>query len=910
LDGTPNTRSDLNFLPYLKCTNSSTKQIVRVLLDSGANKNIIRPGIIPDAKPIEPKNIKSFNGTQTATKKVKANILGHGLPKQTFYEIEFHQFFDAIIGSEYFAKTDAELNYKTETIKMNGIMLKYKKYYPAKKLYCHTITLQTIKNGDWLVPHSQKLNNQTIIEPGLYRSQNNETKVNVWTTSPIIPKNLPKLGLHINNFETIEPISADSDEDLSREKIERLLRTQHLSELEKIRLLDSIHQNQRTLLKQNEKLSATTAIKHKINTKDENPVYTKSYRYPHHFKKDIEEQIQEMLLNGIIQPSNSPYNAPIWVVPKKSDASGKRKVRLVIDYRKLNEKTVDDRYPIPQIEEILENLGKSEYFTTLDLKSGFHQIEMDLVDRIKTAFSVDNGHYEFVRMPFGLKNAPATFQRVMNSILQGLIGNICYVYLDDIIVVGTSLENHIENLNRVFERLISNNLKIQLDKCEFLKKETEFLGHVITPEGIKPNPDKIKQILNWPLPKTQKQIKQFLGLAGYYRRFIKDYAKLSRPLSKYLKRDATMNTNDPEYVKAFKTLRDIISSDQILAYPQFDNPFILTTDASKYALGAVLSQIQDGIERPIAFASRTLNDTEVNYSVTEKEALAIIWAVKKYEPYLYGNKFLLITDHKPLTFIKTSEKNSKILRWRLELEKFDYEVKYKEGKANVVADALSRKIETEQTEVNNTETRGSDLETVHSADTSDDHFIHISERPLNYYRNQLIFRKSSIGTVITETIFPKYRRIIIVNDDYSEQNIVKWLKTYHDGKQTAILAPEDLIQPIQEVFRKHFLSKGHFIFVTKQVEDVVSEERQNSLIIKEHDRAHRGINEVDNQLKRAYFFPNMTKKIRDYINTCKTCNMHKYDRKTFKTIKEKPPDIQENEHVFVIPNIKTKTPTN
>jgi Reverse transcriptase (RNA-dependent DNA polymerase)/RNase H-like domain found in reverse transcriptase len=274
---------------------------------------------------------------------------------------------------------------------------------------------------------------------------------------------------------------------------------------------------------------------------------------------------------------------------KKNDESGKRKVRVVIDYRKLNEKTIEDKFPMPQIEEILDNIGQSEYFTTLDLKSGFHQILMDENSKIKTAFSTSQGHFEFNRMPFGLKNSPSTFQRAMNNILHGLTGTNCLVYLDDIIIMGNSLENHLNNLNVVLKRLADFNLKIQLDKCEFLKRETEFLGHVVTRNGVKTNPEKIKKILDWPCPKNDKEIKQFLGLAGYYRRFIKDYAKIVRPMTIYLKKDVQFNYSDPEFQKSFQKLKQIIASDQILAYPDFNQPFILTTDASDFAIGAVLS---------------------------------------------------------------------------------------------------------------------------------------------------------------------------------------------------------------------------------------------------------------------------------------------------------------------------------
>lgn len=894
----------LNFLPFIKCKNKLTGKNIKILIDTGANKNIVKPNTIPKhLLSFEKSKIKNILGTQEVTKIGKINFFGHNLPKLPYYELNFHEYFDGILGSESMAFMNAKIDYKTNTIALNGNIFKFHKYYP-NKFYNHIVTFKTKKNGDWIVSEHKELNQNIILEPGLYKSEHFETTVNILTNTPEIPERLPKLNLNVNNFETIQPIEIYGNNLINKELIAKMIRTEHLSEQEKRVLIKTIYENQKVLLKQNEKLSATTIIKHKINTKDEDPVYTKTYRYPHHFKKDVEDHIKELLDSGIVRNSSSPYSSPIWVVPKKPDASGIRKVRVVIDYRKLNEKTINDKFPIPQIEEILDNLGKSTYFSTLDLKSGFHQIPMDKNSQEKTAFSTDQGHFEFTRMPFGLKNGPATFQRAMNNVLHGLIGNICYVYLDDIIVVGFNLDNHIENLQEVLKRLSQFNLKIQLDKCEFLKRETEFLGHIITQDGVKPNPDKIKKILEWPIPTTQKQIKQFLGLSGYYRRFIHNYSKISKNLTKFLKKGTVVNILDPEYVKSFETLKNIIATDQILAYPDFNKPFILTTDASEYALGAVLSQMHDKLERPIAFASRTLNDTEIRYATNEKEALAIIWAVKKYQPYLYGNRFTLVTDHKPLTFIKTSEKNSKILRWRLELENFDYDVIYKEGKANVVADALSRlqidEIKPNREEEinfhdlgiqasnsenasmqNNASNSDSDADTVHSANTSDDYYIHFAERPINFYNNQIIFRVSELDTIITEEVFPKVNRTIIIKNEFRKEDMIHYLKRFHNGKQSAILAPEILYGIIQETCRENFSQNGHFVLVTKIVEDVTSEDRQNSIIVKEHERAHRGMKEVESQIRRSYFFPNMIKKIKIFINACNICNMHKYDRKPY-----------------------------
>lgn len=397
-----------------------------------------------------------------------------------------------------------------------------------------------------------------------------------------------------------------------------------------------------------------------------------------------------MLEEGIIRPSQSPWSSPIWIVPKKLDASGKQKWRICVDYRGINAKTIDDRYPLPNITDILDKLGRCTYFSTIDLSSGFHQIEMDPKSIEKTAFNVENGHFEYLRMPFGLKNAPATFQRVMDNVLQGLQGNICLVYMDDIIVFSTSLEEHIKHLQKVFERLRNARLKIQLDKSEFLRIEVEFLGHLVTKDGIKPNPRKIMAIQKFPIPRTAKEIKSFLGLLGYYRRFIKGFAKLTRPFTKCLKKGATIE-HTPEYIKTFEICKNILCNDPVLQYPDFEKPFILTTDASNVAIGAVLSQGKIGSDLPIAYASRTLNPAETNYSTIEKELFAIVWATKYFRPYLFGRKFTIITDHKPLQYLfSLKEPNSRLIRWKLKLEEFNYEVQYKKGSLNTNADALSR----------------------------------------------------------------------------------------------------------------------------------------------------------------------------------------------------------------------------
>lgn len=355
---------------------------------------------------------------------------------------------------------------------------------------------------------------------------------------------------------------------------------EHLNREEKQQITQVLLEYSDIQYREGENLTITSTIKHTIQTKYDDPIYKKPYKYPQAFGNEVNNQINEMLQQNIIQKSKSPYCSPIWIVPKKSDASGKQKYPLVIDYGSLNEITIDEKFPIPVMDEILDKLGRCQYFTTIDLAKGFHQIQMDQRSIAKTAFSTKYGHYEYTRMPFGLKNAPATFQRCMNNLLEELIYKDCLVYLDDIIVYSTSLEEHIMSIRKVFEKLRIANLKLQLDKCEFLKKETEFLGHIITTKGIKPNPNKINPIIKFPIPKTPKEIKSFLGLCGFYRKFIPNFAKIAKLMTLKLKKGASINIKDNNYPSAFEKLKLLIISDPILIYPNFERKFALTTDAS------------------------------------------------------------------------------------------------------------------------------------------------------------------------------------------------------------------------------------------------------------------------------------------------------------------------------------------
>lgn len=337
-----------------------------------------------------------------------------------------------------------------------------------------------------------------------------------------------------------------------------------------------------------DKLTYTDTVKHNIPLLSKNAIRVKSHRLPETQKNEVRNQLKQMLAEEIIEPSTSAYNSPILIVPKKANSEGNKRWRLVVDFRKLNDITEFDAHPLPNITEILEQLGNSKYFSVLDLATGFHQILLDDESKPLTAFSFE-GHFQFKRLPMGLKSAPATFQRLMNSVLSGLQGIKCLVYLDDIVIYGSSLRDHNEKLTDVFKRLRQHSLKLQPAKCKFLRKEITYLGHVISEQGIKPDPTKISTVKNYPTPKNVDHVRSFLGLVSYYRKFIDNFSKVAYPLNNLLKKNVKFEwTSLCE--ESFNNLKEKLTNPPILQFPNFSQEFLITTDASQNAIGAILSQ--------------------------------------------------------------------------------------------------------------------------------------------------------------------------------------------------------------------------------------------------------------------------------------------------------------------------------
>ena len=338
-------------------------------------------------------------------------------------------------------------------------------------------------------------------------------------------------------------------------------------------------------------------------------------------------------------------------------------VRPCVDYRRLNAVTVKDAFPLPRVQDCLDAVAGAESFSTLDLTSGYHQIPVRGEDIPKTAFVTKYGFFEYKTMPMGLTGAPGTFQRLVELVLQGLQWQTCLIYIDDIIVFGVNFEEHMSRLEEVLQRIQNAGLKLKPDKCHLLQHEVEFLGHIVSKEGVKPCPRNIMKILEWPTPTNVTEVRQILGMGSYYRRFVKSFSKIVRPLVE-LTRNGKSFQWTPLCDEVFEHIKKALTSPDIMAYPLSTCEFILDTDASDMGIGAVLSQYQDGKERVIAFASRSLNRAEKNYCATDKELLAVRYFVEYFRQYLLGRTFRIRTDHQALVWLfKLKEPKGRIARW-------------------------------------------------------------------------------------------------------------------------------------------------------------------------------------------------------------------------------------------------------
>lgn len=459
--------------------------------------------------------------------------------------------------------------------------------------------------------------------------------------------------------------------------------------------LDSVQQHQlRQIIAQYHDVFSTTdtdmgrtdKVQHRIDTGDSPPIKQAPRRIPFAQQEEVEIMLRDMEQSGVIEESQSPWTSPVVLVKKKDGST-----RFCVDYRRLNSVTKKDSYPLPRIDDTLDTLTGSKWFSTLDLKSGYWQVAVHPQDREKTAFSTGNGLWQFKVMPFGLCNAPATFERLMETVLRGMTWKTCLVYLDDVIILGKSFDDHLKNIREILQKMREAGLKLNSKKCCFLQKEVKYLGHVISENGVRTDPIKIDAVSRWPCPKDVHELRSFLGLCTYYRRFVRNFANIAKPLHRLTEDNRDFDWND-ECDEAFQSLKKALCSAPILTFPVPGKTFILDTDASNFGIGAVLSQESEGREQVIAYFSKVLSKPEKNYCVTRRELLAVVKAVKHFHKYLYGQRFVLRTDHASLRWLfQFKNPEGQVARWLQQLQEYDFEIRHRKGEQHKNADTLSRR---------------------------------------------------------------------------------------------------------------------------------------------------------------------------------------------------------------------------
>jgi hypothetical protein len=592
----------------------------------------------------------------------------------------------------------------------------------------------------------------------------------------------------------------------------------------------------------------TSKLKHQIHIKEgTRPINAAPYRCAPNRRKIIDDNIDEMCKEQFIVPSNSPWASPVVLAPKKDGS-----LRFCIDYRKLNGVTVRDAYPIPRIDDTLDALEGAKFISTLDLKSGYWQVEMDPKSQAMTAFISHRGLFEFKVMPYGLMNAPATFQRLMDIVLAGLKWQCCLVYIDDVIIYSRTFNQHINDLTGVFEALRNANLTLKASKCHFCRNEIKYLGHIITKDGVKPDPELVSAVKEFAQPRRMKDIQAFLGLTGYYRRFIQNYAKIAEPLLKQIRNNKhERNTNyhiiwNDECEKAFDTLKQKLISSPIMNTPNFQHPFILELDACAYGLGAILAQEYDGNKFVIAYASRTLSSAERNYSATEREALAIVWATKHFRPYIEGMEIFIRTDCQALQWLKESKDvTGRLARWAMHLAAFQIkEIKYRPGAVNTNSDPLSRYPQPESVQDNQDE--------INEIDTI-----------INIWEN------TNMLDEIREEQQKDEKLKLIIN------NLMTSLTPAFSSKRSPYVLVNGLLYKIRNSIKNQdhrIISNKHLLVIPKSM--------QHKLIAWAHDHpmaGHAGRVKTIHRLSSRVFWVALRKDVYKYVQECTLCQQFKYN---------------------------------
>lgn len=723
----------------------------------------------------------------------------------------------------------------------------------------------------------------------------------------------------LSSEQSSSPHPGSSDEELG-EQLTFDLNNPLLGEEWKKRITDKLNSIRDVFATDEMTNGHTSAVKHHIRLKDDTPFKERPRPIHPSDREAVKQHLRELLDARIIRESESPFASPLVLVRKKNG-----KIRLCVDYRKLNARTIKDAYALPNIEETFSALSGAKWFSVMDLKSGYYQVEMVEEDKHKTAFICPLGFYEFNRMPQGITNAPSTFQRLMEKCVGDLHLNEVLVFLDDLIVFSESIEEHEARLMRVLHRLRDYGLKLSPEKCHFFQSSVKYLGHVVDAQGVHTDPDKTSALKNWPRPTNREELERFLGFAGYYRRFVEDYSKIARPLNalkagcshprkrgKIYKRPCPKgpansrvpfsNEWTPECDLAFKTLVERLTSAPVLAFADPKLSYVLHTDASGEGLGAALYQQQDGKLRVIAYASRGLSKSEKNYPTHKLEYLALKWAVcEKFNDYLYGSEFVVLTDNNPLTYVLTSAKlDAAGHRWLAALSTYNFSIKYRAGLANKDADGLSRRpngppieddvflrererIEGFKARVLDTEPKVISSEVIsavcqrhscHIGSDESDHSVLVESLALDASAVPDCFAHSGQDTLpgMKKEDWHKCQR-----EDPSLKKVISFIEAERKPHFRELRGDSSEVRLLTKEWKKLQLQDG---VLYRKCFDHGNEVHQLVLPQKFRDRALKGIHDEVGHLgaeralslaRARFYWPNMAKAIEERCQTCERC---------------------------------------
>lgn len=560
-----------------------------------------------------------------------------------------------------------------------------------------------------------------------------------------------------------------------------------------------------------EELGCTNLVKHSIKTSAE-PIKQRHYPISPAVQKQVNIEVDKMLNDGIIEPSNSPWASPIVLVRKKDGS-----YRFCVDYRKVNKVTERDAYPLPLVTHTLDKLRDARYLSTLDIKSAYWQIEVDDASKPITAFVVPGrGLFQFKRLPFGLHNAPATWQRFIDRVLGVDLEPYVFVYLDDIIIVTQDFDQHLRVLKEVFRRLKDSGLTVSRDKCCFCRDELKYLGFVIDRKGLHVDPDKVQAILEIPTPRNVSEVRRILGMASWYRRFVPNFSTVVAPICRLLSKNVRFVWSD-ECEGAFRTIKEFLASAPVMSCPDFDRPFCIQTDASDYGLGAVLTQGYPDGDKVVAYISRSLTKNERKFSTVEKECLAVVWAIHKFRPYVEGAQFTVMTDHFSLQWLHNlKDPSGRLARWSVRLQQYDFNIVHRKGKDNVIPDALSRSVPS----------------------------INALEVGPNIQDNW--YAKMMVSIVQNPIQFPLWRKVGNV--------IYKRVRNPRPGLGDPM---DEWVQIVPKELRQNVLRENH----------------------DSPTAGHAGIYKTYHRIASKYYWPKMKADITHYVRSCATCAQYKPERR-------------------------------